>query len=316
MSEKTPTTALATRSFTLMPASLGEAREIATMIANSDFAPKDYKGKPENVIIAMQMGADLGLKPMQALQNISVINGRPSIWGDAALALAMPALDSFKEFVEGDGDKRVAVCVLKRKGWPDETRRTFSVEDAKKAGLWTKPGPWQTYPQRMMAMRARSWALRDSCADLLMGLSLAEEAMDFPNAIDTTASVSVEEVQAEADPMEQIPEGLRENIGKGFTALAMGPGPVKAKIAEFMGAAEGTEDEKAQKLVDWLRDEYALRKTGKRRVAANAKEGKAEPKTEPAKPAQADPVVEQTPPVVEAEVITGDDIFGGKEVTF
>ena len=70
----------APRNFSLLPSSLGEAREMAEMIARSDFAPKDYKGKPENVIIAVQMGADLGLKPMQALQNIAVINGRPPNW--------------------------------------------------------------------------------------------------------------------------------------------------------------------------------------------------------------------------------------------
>lgn len=254
------------RDFSLLPATLGEAKELAMMIANSEFAPKDYKGKPESVLIAVQMGADLGLKPMQALQNIAVINGRPSIWGDGAMALAMPALVRFKEWIDGEGDKMTAHCLIQRKGWPDETERTFSVDDAKKANLWGKSGPWSTYPKRMLQMRARSWALRDACADLLMGMVLSEEALDYPDAIDTTGRVEDAKSDPVEDPMLRVPEGMRAGVGKGFDALHMGPGPVAAKIAEFMGATEGTDEERATKLLEWLRDEYAKRKTGQPRA--------------------------------------------------
>ena len=64
-----------------------QAMYIAKIISRSDLAPKDFKNKPENCLVAIEMGKDLGLKPMQAIQNIAVINGRPCIWGDAALAV-------------------------------------------------------------------------------------------------------------------------------------------------------------------------------------------------------------------------------------
>jgi hypothetical protein len=259
---------------------------MAEMIARSDFAPKDYKGKPENVIIAVQMGADLGLKPMQALQNIAVINGRPSIYGDAALALVMPVLERFKEYCEGEGDSLVAVCIAKRKGWPDETIRTFSVKDAKAAGLWTKQGPWSTYPKRMMQFRARGFALRDVAADLLLGLVLAEEAEDYPNAIQGQVIASEIVTEVPKDPMERIPEGLRDRIGKAFEILNMPQGLRLAKLNEFLGKDTATAEENATALIRWLEDEYAKRKTGqpvKRESNSNAKVQKAA--TEPSPPA-------------------------------
>src|ERR1700675_2806847 len=71
-----------TRLAAFTPVNLTEAVALAKLIASSELAPKDYKGKPGNCLIAMQLGAELGVAPMQAIQNIAVINGRPSVWGD------------------------------------------------------------------------------------------------------------------------------------------------------------------------------------------------------------------------------------------
>ncbi len=62
----------------------------------------------------------------------------------------------------------------------------ISKEDAKKAGLWGKAGPWSQYPKRMLQMRARSFALRDKFADALSGLIMAEEAQDYTTISDVT----------------------------------------------------------------------------------------------------------------------------------
>lgn len=159
-----------------------EAWRFAKMIAGSDLAPKDYKGKPENVVVAIQMGLEVGLSPMAALQNIAVINGRPSIWGDAALAIVMvhPHYEAHEEPpVEGADDKRVATFKIKRRG-QDWHIQTFSVADAKKAKLWGKEGPWSNYPDRMLKLRARGFGLRDKFADALRGLITTEEAIDIP----------------------------------------------------------------------------------------------------------------------------------------
>lgn len=280
------------RHFSLLPDTLPEAKEIAEMIAASEFAPKDYKNKPSSVLIAIQMGADLGLKPMQALQNIAVINGRPSIWGDAALALAMPKLEAFEETFKGtkDSDDYTAVCRVKRKGWPNETVREFSIKDAKTAKLWMKTGrdgqptPWVHYPYRMLQMRARGFALRDCAADLLMGLVLAEEAMDYPpiDAIDGVV-VSSEVV---VSPLDALDDELKSSIEKGFAACEIALGLRTAKIIEYLGAVTDP-SERTQagiKLREWLKDEYSRKKTGKSRVPSDGN-------NKPKPPAAQEPVI-------------------------
>ncbi len=258
------------RNFSLLPNSLGEAMQLAELIAKSDFAPKDYKDKPGNIMLAIQMGADVGLKPMQALQNIAVINGRPSIWGDAALALAYEVLERFHETIEGDGDRRTAVCVVRRTGWPDDIRRTFSVADAKKANLWGKAGPWQTYPDRMLQMRARGFALRDAAADRLMGLILAEEADDYVDA-----RVVASEVVMPESPLAKLSDVTQEHLGKAFDSIHASPALRVQKVNEFLGS-ESTDplEKRAEALLEWCRTEFAAQK-GKTREKAKDTNGKA-----------------------------------------
>lgn len=181
--------------FSLIPGSLQEAMEYAKIIACSTMVPRAYQGKPADILVAVQMGADLGLKPMQALQNIACINGRPSVYGDGVLALVQsnPALEDIQESF--NANTNTAICAVKRKGQKKYTV-TFSIEDAKKAGLWGKQGPWSQYPKRMLQMRARSFALRDKFADSLNGLIIAEEAQDYDNIVEVTESYFMQNLQA------------------------------------------------------------------------------------------------------------------------
>ena len=165
------------------PTSITEAIKFSEMLAKSNMVPRAYQGKPEDILVCVQWGYEIGLAPMQALQNIAVINGKPSVYGDAAMALvlASPVCEGIAESIENEGTTNpVAVCVARRRGRaPVESR--FSVEDAKRAGLWGKQGPWTAYPKRMLAMRARGFAIRDCFADVLKGLITAEEAQDYPS---------------------------------------------------------------------------------------------------------------------------------------
>lgn len=154
----------------------------AQQMAASDLVPKDYRGKADNVCAAIQYGAEIGLPPMQALQNIAVVNGRPALWGDALLAVCQshPAYEDHEETVEGRGDAMVATCTFYRKG-KRPVSASFGVDDAKSAGLWKKGGPWTQYPRRMLQLRARGFAARDAFADALKGLVIREEALDTPS---------------------------------------------------------------------------------------------------------------------------------------
>ena len=193
MSEQTP--ALATK----QPVAVGQRGieiktlddmwRFATAVKASGLAPKGIE-TPEAILIAVQMGLEVGLTPMAALQNIAVVNGRPTIWGDAQLAVVRGTgeLESFDEWFEAAGkrltrnpsnfsDDVTAVCRVKRRGY-DAKEFGFSVSDAKRANLWAKQGPWTQYPARMLKYRARSFVLRDEFGDALRGLKTTEEMQD------------------------------------------------------------------------------------------------------------------------------------------
>lgn len=164
-------------SFDLSPQTFDQALTLSQYLADSDMVPKDFKGKPGNCLIAIQWGAEIGLKPLQALQNLAIINGRPALWGDAVIALVRSS--SACEYVIETQTATEATCKVKRRGELEQSR-TFSMADAKSAGLAGKQGPWTQYPKRMMQMRARAFALRDVFPDVLRGLPVAEEIMDLP----------------------------------------------------------------------------------------------------------------------------------------
>ena len=315
------------RQFSLLPTTLAEARELSRLIAESEFAPKDYRGKPDSVLIAVQMGADVGLSPMQALQNIAVINGRPSIWGDAALALVLNAgvLARFVETVEGTpgSDEFAAVCTARRNGWPDDTVRRFSIGDAKRANLWQKDKtPWVTYPNRMLQMRARGFTLRDCAPDVLMGLILAEEAMDLPVS---PSAVGMDVIATPVDLLEGVDDELAQGIQKGFELLAFTPAQRHTKALEYFGGDldPSARASQAAKLYTWLKDEYSRRQTGKSvERDANGKSVKAgKPKPTPVDPpAPADgslaPSAAVSSPSVpnggaSGQPLTASDIFKG-----
>jgi hypothetical protein len=144
---------------------------------------KEFKDieTPEQAFVRIEAGLELGLTPIWSLTNIMVVNGRPSVWGDALLGLVLnhPDCEDVVETTENEGtDKETAVCEVRRRGRVPVIRK-FSVADVKRAGLDRKHqsvhGP---YPQRMRQMRARSWACRDAFADVLRGLSVIEEMRD------------------------------------------------------------------------------------------------------------------------------------------
>jgi len=163
--------------FSLAPQTIDEALRFADYLAESTIVPKDFAKNPGNILVAIQWGMELGLQPMQAMQNIAVINGRPALWGDAVIALVRSS--PLCEYVYENTDGDVATCRVKRRG-EEEQVRTFSMADAKAAGLIGKAGPWTQYPKRMLQLRARAFALRDVFPDVLRGMPVAEEVMDTP----------------------------------------------------------------------------------------------------------------------------------------
>lgn len=181
--------ALASQTF--MPTTYDEAIKFCELASKEDFIPSGMRGKPMAIFLAWQMGASVGLDFFASIQNIAVINGKPCIYGDAALAVIMnhPHYQEHEEWYEVKGTRvtsflatdpdLIAFCSITRKG-QKPTIKSFGVKNAIQAGLWEKAGPWKQYPERMLQMRARGFCMRDAIPGALKGLAIREEAIDLP----------------------------------------------------------------------------------------------------------------------------------------
>lgn len=161
----------------LIAGSLDEQWRLATAFFKSGLMPRALNS-PEKVLVGLQLCAELGLPAISSIGKVMVISGSPSLFGELPLALVRRSklLKAFNEsFVKNEkGELVAAVCKATRADTGEECERSFSVEDAKRAGLWAKPGPWSLYPSRMLQLRARGWLIKDQFSDVLFGVSQAE----------------------------------------------------------------------------------------------------------------------------------------------
>jgi hypothetical protein len=251
----------------------------AQCIAKSPFAPKGME-TPEAIVPAIQLGLEIGLSPMAALQNVAVINGRPGIYGDAALALvrASGLCEAYTQKTEGAGDTLAAVVTSKREGHEPLTHR-FSVADAKKAGLWGKSGPWSQYPERMLLFRARGFNLRDNFGDVLKGLRTTEELSDIPaektvsgHVVQITPRTAELQAPLAEEPIETQPEQPRRRTVKatpheGLRNLINSAQITEAQLLDVLQArgAESLDeltDAEVKNAVDNFADVLAIAKGG------------------------------------------------------
>ena len=202
--------------------SFDEAFRFCQMMSETDLCPDSYKPStflnricgqdqkarlnPENIkkakemsvnniFIACSYGGTLGLNPFQSLQGIAMVNGKPSVYGDTLLGLVRPLCEDFQEWF--DDQTGTAYCVILRRGTQHPVQRKFSYQDAQRAGLTSKKGPWTQYPERMLTMRARGFAIRDAFPDVLSGIISREEAEDYPTQQEVSVSqqnVAVQQV--------------------------------------------------------------------------------------------------------------------------
>jgi hypothetical protein len=258
----------------IVPQTADDVYRLANAIARSSTAPRGYmKGKGDNkepdvdaIFVGIMHGLEVGLTPLAALQSIAVINGQPTIWGDGAIALvyASGEIEDIEEVFDGkpyDADF-TAICRIWRKGRKRPTEIRFSVDDAMRAGLWQasatkrakvwKDGalvwsndapndsPWYRYPKRMLQMRARSWALRDSCADILRGLSIREEVEDMAAAAGHVEPAGI--VVQQPLPPEEAPAQIAAPAAPSKPPDPIGSAAVAAEVEAVMDAVLAEED--------------------------------------------------------------------------
>lgn len=200
-----------------------ELVRFSQMVAGSDLAPKEDKGKPANIFAKIQMGAEVGLTAMQSIHSFAIINNRPTMWGDAIPGLVYSSgLSEYIEIKEvGDmPDSKMLVkdfpksygfeVSSKRKDNGQESAFTFTVADATRAGLWNT-NVWAKYPKIMLKNRARTFLLRDLYPDVFKGIHTTEEMRDVRDADfevqEQTMDETLDKKMAEINGENSIPGG-------------------------------------------------------------------------------------------------------------
>lgn len=253
--------------FDLSPQTFEQALEFSKYLANSDMVPKQYRGKPGDCLIAMQWGFEVGMKPLQALQSIAAVNGKPSIYGDAGKAMLLAAgCDIDEDDMEAVKANGRARCRITRPG-RTPVERTFSLDDAKTARLWGKEGPWSQYPYRQMAWRAFWFAARDAAADLLRGMGGAEELRDMADAAPPAGERHMGD--AEVVQPEWPADRWAAGLAKWADGIANGK-PIADVLAWLSSKGKVTPEQEKQ-----LRDEVQKRQTARATPAGAAAEAAA-----------------------------------------
>lgn len=217
----------------IAPTTVEEAARMAAAVIAGNLAPSSYDRDPTKIMLGIMSALEAGLPPLYGLRQIAIINGRPTIWGDGAVALVQsknliaafdverigPKPENPADLSKWPDDYGIKVTI-KRRNQAGEYVGTFTVGMAKRAKLWmnAKKMPWLEHPERMLLNRARAFALRDGFADALGGIAIREEIEDMLEekderhvAIDLSDEPTVEvppmpEAEPEAEPeKEELP---------------------------------------------------------------------------------------------------------------
>lgn len=157
---------------------MAEMMAMATELSKSRIVPASYAGNPAGIFAAVQYGKEMGLQPMTSLQNIAVINGKPSLGTDMFLGLCMrhPEWGGYEITESSEKSATIKVWRVNQKSKKTaEFKYTFTYEEAVKAGLVRAGGPWDKWKKRMLKHRATAFALRDAFPDVLAGTYTLEE---------------------------------------------------------------------------------------------------------------------------------------------
>lgn len=166
-----------------------QKRQLAALIEGG-FIPKGCS--KEEAFARVVAGASMGMKPIQAINGIAMINGKPTLHSDSipCTVMASGLVNGMKYKFTGEGETLACTFYVRRKGIEEYQEWTYSMEDAKKAGLLSNP-VWQKHPKKMLFNRARTWCFRNTFPDVIGNVYTQEEIED----------VEYEEVKKDQKPI-------------------------------------------------------------------------------------------------------------------
>ena len=235
---------------------LDQKLHYATILADSTIIPDDYRKRPANILIACSKGAALGLSPEDSLYAIHVIKGRPSLSAEAMRA----RVQAMGHKLTIESSVTSATVTLERTDGHPGGSKTYTTEMAHQAGLDKPsktgvPSKWTLDPEPMCIARASSRVLKAHAADLVSGITFAEDVIDEP-MIEIGGGSPVEALQATTEAVAAIeaPEPAPEPVKKASKPAETPQAAAEPEDAEIVPDEPEQADEPTQATLDTADD--------------------------------------------------------------
>lgn len=209
-------------------APLPDRLRYAEALSKASLLPAAFKGKPADVLLAMEWGAALGMAPMQAINSIHVINGKPGLSANALAALVRR--EGHRMRVTGD-DTTATASIWRRDDQDFEYRVTWTIDMAKRAGLLTGKDNWEKYPAAMLKARAQTAVVRDACPELIIGLP----GDDDTDQADWPTTTTVEQPPAPSGPPAASDDDYAAIATKAAGLGIEGPEALRMLVLDVLG---------------------------------------------------------------------------------
>lgn len=166
------------------PKAMNQLAKVAKMYASGTLVPKDYVNNPANCFIACELAARLNVSPSFVMQNLYIVQGKPSWSGQACIALIKGCgLFSAVELVmvgeQGTPERGCYMKAVRNRDGSEVNGTTITLKLAQDEGWYSKPGSkWKTMPEQMLKYRAAAFFARTECPNILMGYQIDDEIRD------------------------------------------------------------------------------------------------------------------------------------------
>ena len=218
-----------------MNMALTQMQQLAGVISKANgMIPAAFEGKENNIFLAMQYGASVGLNPIASLQNINVIKGKPSFSGQTYAGLVRLAGHTLR--IERDEKNMRAKCTIIRKDDPDHpTVTVFTMADAERAGLTSNPS-YKKYPMQMLTWRAVTDCARNACSELFLGVGGAYTSDELSDGVreDEVASIEATVVEEDDDAWPKSKLDLIARIDNIISMLGITKPHLRLRVYELL----------------------------------------------------------------------------------
>lgn len=244
------------------------AASLGVSLSKTTFVPAQFRGKPEECAAAILFGDEIGLTPMQALQAVYVVSGKPGLYARSMAAVVLAAGHAIETVTKTDSKVTVRG---RRRGSDTWVEETWTTERARRAGYTTNK-KYETDPQSMLYARALADVCRQIAPDALSGLAYTVEELELTQPTPTArvtrnqaaTSTRVQRKAVEAAPAAEATDDEEPSLEDDTPS----PEAVQEKAEEIAEAVDeqatpGITAAQSRKLHASLKDAgYADRDTG------------------------------------------------------